>query len=390
MRSEAGSPPASATVADLSERELVARIQQHLPPAPDWLLVGIGDDAAVVEPERNRVEVLTVDAIVEGVHFDRAFVPPEAIGHRALAVNLSDLAAMGAAPRLALLSMALPSALPLADFDAIASGIAVLATRHTLHVAGGNLTRSPGPLMIDVTVMGTVKRRQALTRGGARPGDDLYVSGSIGSAAAGLGILRELLSRQSSVIRQQSLVASLSRQMEDRGLVAADRRQATDDRRLTTNDLGLTSDDWRLVTAYLRPVPRVRLGLLVARNRAAAACMDLSDGLADAVHQVAEASGVGMTIDAAALPIDPRARAFFEARGADAVIDALTGGDDYELLLAARPRMRRRLAAAAAHGNVPLTRIGRCTDDRAVTLQRSAGGAALDALPMPRGYSHFR
>ena len=85
-------------VGDISERDLIARIQQQLPPAPDWLLVGIGDDAAVVEPERNRVEVLTVDALVEGVHFDRAFVPPDAIGHRALAVNLSDLAAMGAAP----------------------------------------------------------------------------------------------------------------------------------------------------------------------------------------------------------------------------------------------------------------------------------------------------
>src|SRR6267142_3265938 len=145
MPSEAGSPPASATVADLTERELVARIQRCLPPAPDWLLVGIGDDAAVVEPERNRVEVLTVDAVVEGVHFDRAFVPPDAIGHRALAVNLSDLAAMGASPRLALLSMALPSTLPVVDFDAIAGGIAALAARHSLHLVGGNLTRSPGP-----------------------------------------------------------------------------------------------------------------------------------------------------------------------------------------------------------------------------------------------------
>src|SRR5579864_8818368 len=107
----------SEVVGDLTEADLITRIQQHLPPAPPWLLVGVGDDAAVVEPERNRVEVLTVDALVDGVHFDRAFVPPDAIGHRALAVNLSDLAAMGAAPRLALLSMALPASLPLADFD---------------------------------------------------------------------------------------------------------------------------------------------------------------------------------------------------------------------------------------------------------------------------------
>src|SRR3954449_6570544 len=95
-------------VSDLTERELIARVQRALPPPPPWLLVGIGDDAAIVEPERNRAEVITVDALVEGVHFDRAFVPPDAIGHRALAVNLSDLAAMGAAPRLALLSFALP------------------------------------------------------------------------------------------------------------------------------------------------------------------------------------------------------------------------------------------------------------------------------------------
>src|SRR6266545_4854176 len=192
MRETSNEP--QETVADRSERELVARIQQRLQPPPSWLLVGIGDDAAVAEPERQRVEVLTVDALVEGIHFDRAFVPPDAIGHRALAVNLSDLAAMGASPRLALLSMALPSTLPLADFDAMADGIAGLAARHRLHVVGGNLTRSPGPLMLDITVMGTAKRRQILTRAGARPGDELYVSGSLGSAAAGLSRLRQVAS----------------------------------------------------------------------------------------------------------------------------------------------------------------------------------------------------
>ena len=106
------------TVGDLTERELIARIQQKLPPPPSWMRVGIGDDAAVVEPARNRLEVLTVDALVEGVHFDRAFTPPGAIGHRALAVNLSDLASMGAEPRLVLLSLALPAALPIAAHSA--------------------------------------------------------------------------------------------------------------------------------------------------------------------------------------------------------------------------------------------------------------------------------
>ncbi len=317
-------PLLAAEVGNLSEAELIARIQQRLPPAPDWLLVGIGDDAAVVEPERNRAEVLTVDAIVEGVHFDRAFVPPDAIGHRALAVNLSDLAAMGAAPRLALLSFALPPHLPLADFDGLIAGLTRLAALHRVHVAGGNLTRSPGPLMLDITVTGTVKRRQALTRAGARPGDEIYVSGTLGAAAAGLRMLR-----------------------------------ASDTNLSTTEDTGDTEGTsrvpiracplcppcplwWRLVShRYLYPEPRVRLGLLLARNRAASASIDLSDGLADGVHRIAAASGVGAVIEAEALPIDPGARAWFEARGLDPVAEAMTAGDDYELLITVRPRARR-------------------------------------------------
>jgi len=354
----------------VTERELVARIQQQLPPRPPWIVVGIGDDAAIVAPERNRVEVLTVDAVVEGVHFDRAFVPPDAIGHRALAVNLSDLAAMGAAPRLALLSMALPAALPLSDFDGIVAGFTALASASRLHVVGGNLTRSPGPLVIDVTLVGTVKRRQALTRAGARPGDDLYVSGTIGAAAAGLGLLRQVASRQ-------SLVVGLS-------------PQSTDDLRLRlmTEDSGLTTDDWRLMTAYLTPEPRIRLGLLLGRNRAASACVDLSDGLADGMRRIAEASGVGVIVDASLLPIDPAARAFFDAQHLDAIEASIAAGDDYELLVAVRPRTRSRLAAAIRHGGAPLTRIGRCTDDRAVTIRRS--GVEANDAPLPAGYTHFR
>jgi thiamine-monophosphate kinase len=354
-------------ISDCSERELVARIQRHLAPPPDWLLVGIGDDAAVVEPARNRVEVLTVDAIVEGVHFDRAFVSPDAIGHRALAVNLSDLAAMGAAPRLALLSMVLPPDLPLDHFDGIAAGFARLAAKYGLHVAGGNLTRSPGPLVIDVTVIGTVKRRQALTRAGALPGDDLYVSGPIGSAAAGLLLLQEENSGQSAVGSRQSAVSS----------------------RETVSGYEPKNEDSGLRTAYLRPEPRVRLGMLLSRNRAASACIDLSDGLADAVHRIAGASGIGAVIDAAAVPIAPGARACFERRGLDAITTAITSGDDYELLLAVRPRAHRRLSAAAHLAGAVLTRIGRCQREPEVVLQRPAG-AAIDRAPLPHGYSHFR
>jgi thiamine-monophosphate kinase len=333
-------------VADFTERELIARISRQLPPSPAWMPIGIGDDAAVVEPERNRLEVLSVDALVEGIHFDRAFTPPRAIGHRALAVNLSDLAAMGAEPRLCLLSFVLPASLPVDDFDATIAGVAALAERHRVHVAGGNLSRSPGPMMLDVTVAGTAKRRQLLTRTGAQPGDELYVTGTVGAAAAGLAMLQN------------------------------DARSADDDSNAC-------------VARYLYPDPRIRMGLLVARNRAATAGMDLSDGLADAVHQIAAASGVGAVIQADLIPVEPGARDWFSRQGHDPVLSAITGGDDYELLLAVHPKRGRRLNAARRHGQVGLTRIGFCTENPAVLLN-CGSGADAGAQPLPAGFHHFR
>jgi len=335
----------SKLVGDFSERELIARIQQRLPQAPRWMAVGVGDDAAVVEPERNRLDVLSVDALVEGVHFDRAFTPPAAIGHRALAVNLSDLAAMGATPRLCLLSLVLPASWPVADFEGTIEGLLALAARHRMHVAGGNIARSPGPLVIDVTVSGTVKRRQISTRSGARPGDELYVTGSLGAATAGLEMLRD--------------------------------------------DAGSAGDHDVCARRYLYPEPRVRFGQLAARNRVASACVDLSDGLADGVHRLAEASGVGAIVHADALPIEPSARAWFDGHSGDTLTRTLSGGDDYELLLAVRPRARRRLAEVTRLGGVPLTRVGMCTTERAVLLRCGSGSQTADR-DLPGGYGHFR
>jgi thiamine-monophosphate kinase len=336
-------PASAAIVGEAAETELIERIRRKLPPPPPWLLVGIGDDAAVVAPDRNRLEVLTVDALVEGVHFDRRFTPPEAIGHRALAVNLSDLAAMGAEPRLALVSLALPAALLLDDFDALVGGLTRLAAAHRLHVAGGNVTRSPGPLVLDITVAGSVKPRRAMTRAGARPGDLIYVSGTLGAGTAGLEALRA-----------------------GRGGEAP------------------AAADW-----YLFPQPRVRLGTLIARNRAAAAGLDLSDGLADGVRRLAGSGGVGIRIDAAAVPVAPDARRWFESRGEDPVDRAVRGGDDYELLVAVRPRQRGRLAAARRHGGVAITEIGVCTAAPELVLRTSAGGRSRD-IPLPEPeFAHF-
>ena len=331
-----------SSVADVGEHALIARVRDRVPPAPDWVAVGVGDDAAVVEPARNLLEVVTTDAMVEGVHFNRAFTPPAAIGHRALAANLSDLAAMGAAPRSALLSFVLPPALPLADFDAILDGFMALAAAHGVTLLGGNITRSPGPLLVDVTAIGTVRRRRVLTRAGARPGDEVWVSGEIGSAAAGL----------------QSLSAGAPDGQAMAGCEAA----------------------------FLNPEPRVRLGCLLGRNRAAASSVDLSDGLADGLRQLAAASAVGLVVDAAAVPLADAARSWFEGRGHDPVLAALAGGDDYELLFTVRPRERRRLDAVRRQARgVPLTRIGVVVREPGVVLAR--GGMSV---PVPSGYVHFR
>ena len=331
------------TVGALGERELLARIRSRVPPPSTSVETGLGDDAAVLAPSRSDRTVVTVDCLVENVHFDRRFSRAEDIGHKALAVNLSDLAAMGASPQWALLSMAMPDDWPVAEFDGLLDGLLALAGAHGVSLVGGNLTRTSGPLVVDVTCGGLCRPRRVLLRSGGRPGDDLYVSGTLGAAAAGLEMLRA-------------------------GLPADDAAAAV------------------CIARHRRPDPRVRLGVAVGRARAARAAMDLSDGLADAVRQVAEASGVGATVEAGALPVDPGARRWFESRGEDGVARSLTGGDDYELLLAVPPRWRGRLRDARRHAADPgLTRIGTLTKERALIVRRAGGDD-----PLPDGYEHFR
>ena len=168
VRSMNSNADSHLTVGELGEHALIERLSSAAPPAPPSVPVGIGDDAAVVEPERGTLTVITTDALVDGVHFDRTFTTAEDIGHKALAVNLSDLAAMGATPRHALLSLALPETLLVSDFDALVRGVLALASRHRATLIGGNITRSNGPLFVDVTAAGSVKRRRVLTRDSAR------------------------------------------------------------------------------------------------------------------------------------------------------------------------------------------------------------------------------
>ena len=179
-----------STVADLGEHRLIARLRSRVINLPPHVELGIGDDAAAIAPARSALEIITTDALVEGVHFRRDWTAADAVGHKALAVNLSDLAAMGATPRAALLSLALPETMPVVEFDALLDGFLALAAATATPLVGGNITRSPGPLMIDVTAIGSAPRRKLLRRSGGLAGDELYVTGALGGAAAGL-LLRQ-------------------------------------------------------------------------------------------------------------------------------------------------------------------------------------------------------
>ncbi len=345
-------------ISDLGEHALIARIRARVPESPAWVTIGIGDDAAVIEPERGELDVITTDAQVEGVHFTRAMMTMREIGWKALAVNVSDLAAMGATPRAATLSLALPPALPVADFDGLIDGFLSLARDVRVPLVGGNLTRSPGPILIDVTLLGSVRRRKVLTRSGGRAGHLLYVTGTLGRAAAELERAQRA---QAPGTTEPGTSAP--------GALAPGTVSPTPVA-LSTPALS-TLEPWN--PGPLAPLSRLQCGQQVARNRVASACMDTSDGLTDAVIQLAAASGTGARIYSSKIPVDTVAT----------LDHALTGGEDYELLFAVPPRRRRSFEEIASR-KAPVTLIGELTPGQGATLDRDGR-----IEPLAGGFRHF-
>ncbi len=337
MAEARGTLPPIVTVGQRGEHALLEWLRRQLPGPGTGVIIGIGDDAAVLSPTRGAWLVQTTDALVEGVHFDLRWSTPDELGRRAVAVNLSDLAAMGARPAWLLLSLILPDTLPVAAFEALVTAVTAAARHAGATLVGGNITRTTGPLVVDVTATGHVRPRRVLRRDAARPGDELWLTGSIGAAAAGLAMLREG-----------------------------------------------GPGDAACIARYKVPAPRLRDAWAMAGDRAARAAVDLSDGLADAVHQLTSASGVGARLDAAALPIEPAARAWFTARGDDPILAAIGASDDYEMLFAVSPRAKGRLRAARAASATPFTCIGTLTKQAGCVLTRDG----VDA-PLPTGFEHF-
>ena len=296
---------------------------------------GPGDDGAVLAV-RARWLCVTTDAVVEDVHFRRADGPLEDVGHKALAVNLSDLAAMGARPEWFVCALAAPG-LRLAEVRALARGMAALARRFGVALVGGNISRAR-ELSLTLTAFGTPAGTAPLLRSGGRAGDWLYVSGTLGAARLGLH--------------------SLAGRGSARRYPRAERRQR-------------------------RPEPRVGLGLLAARY--ASAAMDVSDGLAQDLARLLTASGVGADVEATSLPVDADVRDAFPSPGR-ALSAARVGGEDYELLVAVPAARAAAFERACARAGEAVTRVGRLVKRRGVHLLDARGLA----LPVPApGFDHF-
>ena len=296
--------------------------------------------------EGDRVLLLTADLMVEEVHFLRA-ADPEGIGYKLLAVNLSDVAAMGGEPRDAVVSVAIPTDFDVGYMERIYEGLYACADRFRVNVAGGDTTRSPGPLVLNLTLTGRMERDRVCMRSGARPRDLVYVSGTLGDSAAGLALL-------------------LGREVE----VAS-------------------KDRVYLLRRHHRPEPRVALGRALAETGAVTAMIDLSDGLASDLRHICTQSGTSAAIAADRVPMSPALRRFCGATETDPLSPALSGGEDYELLFTVDPERSGRIETLGREdGLPPITRIGRVeAGPPALFLRdRDGGREPLEAS----GFDHFR
>lgn len=320
------------------EFDLIARIRERCTHRRGDVALGIGDDAALLDVPAGRQLVACTDTLVADVHFPSGTTPGD-IGWKALAVNLSDLAAMGAVPAWALLALTLPRA-DAAFVEDFAGGFAELARVHDVALIGGDTTQ--GPLSVTVTALGVVPAGEALIRGGARVGDGVFVTGTLGDAA---GALRMLRGREPGT--------------ENPGRHGAALRTRLD-----------------------RPEPRIAAGL--ALRGLAGACIDVSDGLLADLGHVCRASGVGVEIDIDALPVSPELAASFDAQACRDF--ALSGGDDYELCFTVPSARGKEAIGKLAHAGCGATRIGRVVTGAGVrVLDADARGIEVARA----GWEHF-
>jgi thiamine-monophosphate kinase len=337
------------TVRQLGELGLIRRLRAARPAPAPGIRIGIGDDAAVLAPTPGAALLATTDLVIEDVHFRRASASPRDIGWKAMAVNLSDIAAMGGLPRWALVALALPPSTSVDDVDGLYAGMREAAAPHAVVIVGGDTSVSPDGWMINVTLLGEHSGTPRL-RSMAGAGDAIAVTGTLGRSAAGLAVLG--------------------------GGADAVRRAG----------IGATAID-ALTRSHLRPMARVAEGQWLGADPAVHALMDCSDGLATDLGHICRESGVHARVELARVPVDPAARDAARALGEDALDWATSGGEDYELLLTcaadAVPALAEGLRRATG---TALTAIGTVTSGPPEVAWVGARG---EAVAIRAGYEHF-
>ena len=314
-----------------AEKLLISRIRDRAAQRKG-VPTGIGDDCAVLQIPAGHQMLVTTDFSLEGVHFRREWHPAEVVGYRCLTRGLSDIAAMGGNPIAAFLSLALPKSLPQSWVNQFLKGLLKLADKFNLSLAGGDTAQSTGGILADIVVVGSVPKGKAVRRAGARAGDRIYVTGSLGGSAATLKLLFS-------------------------------------GRKLRPTDF----------PGHFHPTPRIDVGQYLRGKGLASAMIDLSDGLSTDLAHICDESGVGAEIQAPAIP---RASIGKPAREVE-LPSALNGGDDYELLFTARPA--KRLPTRIA--DLPITQIGHITKAKHIVLVNEDG---LGSELRPKGWEHFK
>jgi thiamine-monophosphate kinase len=331
-------------ITELGEFGLIARLTSGLTRSPD-VVAGVGDDAAILDIGGEDLLVATCDAQVEDTHFRLRAISPHDLGRRVLAVNISDIAAMGARPRFALISLLLPPTCDVALLDGIYAGLQDEATRFGVSLVGGNVARNAERLILDITLLGTGKRDHLLQRNCARPGEVIMVTGNLGSSAAGLLVLED-----------QRLASHLSSEH-------------------------LTN----VLTAQRTPTPRVVAGQWLVQQDVKTG-IDISDGLAADLAHICAASGVGATINAEALPILPEVRTIAALTRKEAQELALFGGEDYELIFTVpAERVDEIVRDMPEAAGVKATPIGTIDEQSGLTLIAQGKSSLLQA----GGWNHL-
>jgi thiamine-monophosphate kinase len=328
-----------------------AQTSSSLVPHPSSLSLGIGDDAAIIQQRSGRETIITTDLLVEDIDFRLNSTTPWLLGYKALAVSLSDIAAMGARPHYALLSIGIPRHTWETDFvDQLYEGFFTLAETYRVTLIGGDVSRTPERIVIDAIVIGDAALGHSVRRSGARPGDHIFITGTLGGAAAGLRLIE-----QGARLETKPSRSSHSQSIE------------------------------QLILRQLRPEPRVPWGALLGEEHLATAMIDISDGLSSDLTHLCRESNVGANVDAARIPIDSSVIDICGRRALDPLMLALHGGEDFELLFTIRPRDLKHLPRAL--GGVPVTYLGDVTDD-ARHIQITEGSHVWDLRP--EGFMHFK